>query len=208
MGALGQPHEWDFDAGLLPLDFANTAEWHSSPQPTEKLNTYEDLVAWSWAAGIMTRAEAKGLLAEAEGNPQAAAAALAQAIRLREVIYRVFHSVAASQEPDPEDLVSLNATLADALSRVKIEASPQGFSWGWSDGEPRLVRMLWPILQAAADLITSERLDRIGECADDRGCGYLFHDTSRKGNRRWCSMESCGNRAKARRHYARRKTSP
>jgi predicted RNA-binding Zn ribbon-like protein len=50
-------------------------------------------------------------------------------------------------------------------------------------------------------LVTSKEIKRVGECADDRGCGYLFIDTSRNHSRRWCSMEACGNRAKAQRHY-------
>ena len=41
------------------------------------------------------------------------------------------------------------------------------------------------------------------QCADDRGCGWLFLDTSRNQSRRWCSMKSCGNRAKVRRHRSR-----
>jgi len=46
-------------------------------------------------------------------------------------------------------------------------------------------------------------VDRVRECEDDRGCGFLFIDQSKNRSRRWCSMESCGNRAKARQHYAR-----
>jgi predicted RNA-binding Zn ribbon-like protein len=64
--------------------------------------------------------------------------------------------------------------------------------------------MLWPIAREAANLLTSKDIKRMGECADDRGCGYLFFDTSRNHSRRWCSMESCGNRAKAQRHYQRK----
>jgi predicted RNA-binding Zn ribbon-like protein len=60
--------------------------------------------------------------------------------------------------------------------------------------------MLWPVVRDAADLLTSKELNRVGRCADER-CGWLFVDTSRNRSRRWCSMESCGNRAKARRHY-------
>jgi len=51
--------------------------------------------------------------------------------------------------------------------------------------------------------LTSEELDRVRECADDRGCGYLFMDTSRNRSRKWCDMRGCGNRAKAQRHYRR-----
>jgi predicted RNA-binding Zn ribbon-like protein len=41
-------------------------------------------------------------------------------------------------------------------------------------------------------------------CAND-GCRWVFHDTSPTGRRRWCSMASCGNRAKAARHRARKR---
>jgi predicted RNA-binding Zn ribbon-like protein len=46
--------------------------------------------------------------------------------------------------------------------------------------------------------------DRIRSCAHD-SCVLHFFDTSRNGTRRWCSMATCGNRAKASRHYARSK---
>jgi len=41
--------------------------------------------------------------------------------------------------------------------------------------------------------------DRIRRCQNP-GCVLWFFDTTRNGTRRWCSMEVCGNRAKARRH--------
>ncbi|MCE7985865.1 MAG: hypothetical protein DYG89_32200 [Caldilinea sp. CFX5] len=41
------------------------------------------------------------------------------------------------------------------------------------------------------------------QCEDERGCGFLFIDTSKNRSRRWCSMESCGNRAKVQRHRRR-----
>ena len=45
---------------------------------------------------------------------------------------------------------------------------------------------------------------RLRRClADD--CGLIFLDTSRPGNRRWCSMGRCGGRAKARAHYKRQR---
>ncbi|MDR0358582.1 MAG: CGNR zinc finger domain-containing protein [bacterium] len=37
-----------------------------------------------------------------------------------------------------------------------------------------------------------------------RGCGWLFLDAS--GRRRWCSMQTCGSRAKMRRLYERRRS--
>jgi predicted RNA-binding Zn ribbon-like protein len=50
--------------------------------------------------------------------------------------------------------------------------------------------------------LTDEKLwISIRQCADVRGCGVLFLDRTRNRSRRWCSMKSCGNRAKAQRHY-------
>ncbi len=48
--------------------------------------------------------------------------------------------------------------------------------------------------------------DRIRQC-DHAGCTLYFFDVSRNGTRRWCSMEGCGNRAKATRHYRRARRS-
>jgi predicted RNA-binding Zn ribbon-like protein len=51
-------------------------------------------------------------------------------------------------------------------------------------------------------LLSSGARTQIHECGGD-GCGWLFLDTSRNGRRRWCTMQGCGNRAKARRFYER-----
>jgi len=68
-----------------------------------------------------------------------------------------------------------------------------------------LAAPLWPVAWSAADLLTSGRVARVRACADRR-CGWMFLDASRSRRRRWCSMEACGNRAKARRHYRRQRT--
>lgn len=205
MRKIDQDCDWNCEAGMLPLDFANTAEWHASAQPQEKLKSYSHLVAWSRAAGLLTEREAQHLLAEAEDHPVEASAALTKAIELRETIYRIFSAVANDKEAETTDLEKLCAAHTEALTRTQIVPTPNGFEWGWVASKESLDRILWPIAREAASLLTSKNLDRLGQCADDRGCGWLFIDTSRNRSRRWCSMESCGNRAKARRHYKRQK---
>ena len=75
-----------------------------------------------------------------------------------------------------------------------------------TDGdEISLDKMIWAVARSAADLLTSADLKRVGVCAGE-GCGWLFFDTSKNNSRRWCAMEDCGNRAKARRHYQRSQT--
>ena len=54
-------------------------------------------------------------------------------------------------------------------------------------------------LQAAVSavaLLTAPHADKVRECADDRGCGWLFVDLTRNGSRRYCFSNECGNRAR------------
>jgi len=133
-----------------------------------------------------------------------ATAVLERAIALREAIYRIFSAISHGRPPQAADLATYNAELSGALAHSRIVSTAEGFAWDWRRAEDALDRMLWPVVRDAAGLLTSEKLDRIGECADDR-CGWLFLDVSRNRSRRWCAMEDCGNRAKARRHYERKR---
>jgi len=197
--------EWDFESGKLPLDFANTAEFHASDNPDEMLETFSDLMSWAVEADLLSGIVGQDLLEKAKLEPQEASKALQKAIELREVIFRIISAIAEGAEPYKNDISDFNLALADALKKTQISPTVDGFEWTWRSNEKSFEKMLWPILRETADLLTSKDIGRVGRCADDRGCGYLFFDTSRNHSRRWCSMESCGNRAKAKRHYQRKK---
>ncbi len=196
---------FDLDSGALCLDFANTVDWHTSDSPVERIENYLDLVAWGEAAGVLTSERAHRLRKLEKRFPKKADAALLQAIHLREAIFRIFSSLSAGRTARPKDLETLNEMVAEAFGHLQVRRSQDGFRWDWTADGDNFNRILWPVARSAAELLTTDDLDRVRECADDRGCGYLFIDRSRNRSRRWCSMDSCGNRAKARRHYARSK---
>jgi predicted RNA-binding Zn ribbon-like protein len=202
--AEGDRHEleFDFSGGLLCLDFANTVSGRARERPKEQLNLYSDLVSWGREARLVTDLEAQRLLREARRRPGEAASVLERAVMLREGIFRIFSAVADGRSPDDADLAVLNAALSEALSWARIVQTPEGFAWDWADRGERLEQLIWPIARSAAELLTSPDLSRVRECAET-GCAWLFHDTSRNRSRQWCDMKVCGNRAKARRHYAR-----
>lgn len=193
--------EWDFDSGSIVLDFANTAEFHASDNRNEMINSYTDLVSWSEAGGIISHIEGKALLTRSQKESNLAAKVLVKALRFREMIYRIFSALASNEIPQQEDLIGFNKILAESLENIHITNDGEDFSWGWQNKGASLDSMLWPIARETAFLLTSKDVKCVGECADDRGCGYLFIDASRNHSRRWCSMEACGNRAKAKRHY-------
>jgi predicted RNA-binding Zn ribbon-like protein len=196
--------DWDFDSGRLPLDFANTAEWHASDHPLEMLEDYPDLVAWSEDAQLLSKSEAASLLGDADRAPKEAAKSLKKVVASRDVIYRMLTAIAAGETPNNSDMRKFNQALAEGLEKTVITTTTSGFEWNWDNSKRTFDQMLWPILRATAELLTSQDIKQVGQCADDRGCGYLFYDTSRNHSRRWCSMDSCGNRAKAKRHYQRK----
>jgi len=196
---------WSFQSGNLALDFANTVDWHASDHPEELLNTYIDLVTWAYDYFLLTPDEVQFLTTEAQHRPKAAMNALEKAIALRESIYCIFSAIANDNQPRDEDLDRLKDVWGEAIVVAKIVSQGKGFTWTWEKHPLTLERMLWPISLAAVNLLLSKTQSQVGQCADDRGCGLLFIDTSRNHSRQWCSMDSCGNRAKAQRHYHRSK---
>lgn len=196
--------QFDMDAGIDCLAFTNTNDNRNDPQPVELLRKYADLVDFAEQAGLLTISNANDLKLLAERSPDEARAALERAITLREAMYRIFSAVAAGRTPDPADLDLLNASLHQAMSHSRLVPARDGFDWTWPDDQKSLDRATWPLVRSAAELLTSGEVDRVRECAA-HDCGWLFFDESRNRSRRWCSMQTCGNRAKVDRFRTRRK---
>ena len=189
----------------LCLDFANTRFWRGRDMPTETLKVVDDVL--TWCAGNAAAPERQiALLKERwAARPEEGAAVLDGAVTLREAIYRLFHGIADAGGPDPDDLDILNKALAAAPARREIAKSGTGYGWRVAAQGPSALALLTPVLWSASDLLVSPRLDRVRHCANG-ACQWLFLDDSESGNRRWCSMSACGNRAKAHRHYLRKKS--
>jgi predicted RNA-binding Zn ribbon-like protein len=188
------------------LDFANTLDWHASPEPVETVHSYAELAAWAANAGVLTAADAEQLQRKAAAQPAAAAATYVRAVALREAVYRIFAATSHGDVPAAGDLALLNGELARGLPHLAVAVHDGRFAWEWLGTDDSLDAMLWPVARSAAELLVSPQLTRVKQCADDRGCGYLFYDATRNRSRRWCDMGSCGNRAKARRHYQRHRS--
>ena len=191
--------------GRLCLDFINTVNRESDGYSEDWLTSYSALVAWGQHAQILSQQQATQLVELAANQPDLADAVFKDAIVLRETLYRLFSAVAANRDLQNHDLEVLNTALKEALAWRKIGSTDDGFAWSWSDSSDHLGCILWRVVCSAADLLTAEKLSRVRECSGE-GCGWIFLDTSRNRSRRWCDMETCGNRAKARRYYKRSST--
>ena len=193
--------------GWLCLDFVNTQNWGTHERRYERFESYDDFVRFARHFELLTEAEAHQLREEAAQRPEEAIAMFEAGLALRDMLHRIFAAVASKQTPPPADLATLNSLLSQTLPHLRLIPSGKGFAWGWARTETDLEGVFWPVVYSAAELLTSEKLARLGQCAGE-DCGWLFLDTSRNHSRRWCEMQHCGNRVKARRHYRRRQTGP
>jgi predicted RNA-binding Zn ribbon-like protein len=188
----------------LCIRFVNTVAWRLRDPQDERLPTCQILLDWLVDNDLCERHHLPVLNGHTERATEFHAAALA----LREAIYSLLHGVIIQERPSHEALKLLNAWLVQPCSGIELAAVGRTLRWRPSATNGDLHDLLKPIAISAASLISGPRAERVRQCSDDRGCGWLFVDESRAQNRRWCAMGDCGNRAKAARHRARKRSAP
>ena len=195
--------DFEITGGALCLDLANTG----SSSAGEKLGTFADLLAWAGQAGAWDGETLAALRRRGAADPAGAAAAVAVAQEVRQAIFAACTAVGAGEPVPAAALARLDAALPAALALLGLGpgdgAAAGGLGWRWRPPE-RLEQVVAPAVVSAARLLASPEAALVRECAA-ADCRWLFLDRSRNRSRRWCDMASCGNRAKARRHYRRQR---
>lgn len=164
-------------SGTPSLNFVATVGKRFSDQ-IERLREPDDLARWLVAAGLWDRARA---VSESD---------LAAARRLREAIFRCVQAIAEGRALPDRDLATINKWA------VRPMRSPQLLRWGvvvWSGLTAR--HALAELARNAALILGRDVRARLRRCAG-ADCSIYFVDDSRTGRRCWCSMMTCGNRAK------------
>lgn len=195
-------------AGDPSLDLVNTVDWSDQGLTAERLHGYSDLLEWAEGAALLEGPEIKKLQRYAATHPKQAARVLADGLRLRQLIRSVAIGV-ARHELDEAELERFNGLARKAQSHRRL-MPPTGrmsatLKWGW-ESTPSLELPLWAATLAASSLLSSAEAGQVRVCQGPN-CGWMYVDRSRNGLRRWCAMDMCGGREKARRHYARVKQS-
>jgi predicted RNA-binding Zn ribbon-like protein len=188
-------------AGARAVDFANTVEWRGDPEARgERLTGYGEFLLWAEAAGLIDAAAHRRLTAEASRRPAAARTVVRGAITLREALAAVLAGGKGRA------LTTLNAALSATRFSYRLEPAKDGLRAVATGDVDALRAPLAQIAYEIVEFLASDRLVRIGHCADHR-CGWFFVDTSRNHTRLWCDMAGCGNNAKARAFYQRQRAS-
>lgn len=185
------------------LDFANTVAWRLDPARTvDRVQGAEAWARWAVAAGLIGSERAEAVLRSAAAAPAHAETATAALVDLRATLLPVLDALVDDAEPPAGEWEALR----QVLTQVRQASAPApSFPLRWQpdlDSLDSLDGLRHELALLAEALLGGDGLDRVRRC-EGAGCGWFFLDRSRNGTRRWCSAGDCGNRDRARRHYAR-----
>lgn len=171
------------DVGLVQA-FVNTLDLLPG---TEELTDPNALGAWLVANGLMRAGESVD-------EPD-----LKHALALREAVRAVIGGNSGRQVY-PVEVATLNE--AANASRLRMRFG--------RDGKARLepetsgpVGAMGRLVAALYSAMQDEDWEHLKLCGDDN-CRWAFYDRSKNHSSRWCTMETCGNRNKARRFRQKR----
>ena len=164
-----------FRGGSCVIDLCATLRARLSPTPLELLVTPADLGRWLVSSGMV------------EALPEVTPDDLVAAKVLREAIYALASRKGGGKMKEARQTLNEIAAGSPAVPQFK------------SDGTAVLTgsgsALLVSLAREAVQLFGSDMGGLVRKC-ESPVCGLYFVDTSRKGDRRWCSMSGCGNKAK------------
>jgi predicted RNA-binding Zn ribbon-like protein len=191
--------------GMSVLDYLNTCDGRrpgtALQEVVDKLSNLEEIVHWFRHAGLIEPAEHERLVELVRGSSWQSLTAFKQLIGFREALYRLFLPIALNDRVDQVGLDELNAVLLETAGQRLLVPTPAGVIWRWRACETlddMTAGFKGRLAVQAAGLLTSPDLSRLKACATP-DCDWLFVDTSKNGRRRWCQMNVCGAKEKARR---------
>ncbi|NLU70400.1 CGNR zinc finger domain-containing protein [Streptomyces sp. HNM0574] len=175
---------------VLATSFTGTlSERHG--EPVERIPAPHRLVDWLAVYGLAV--------------DSCTAAQLERARELRESVHAAA-TAAALREALPAPAVHV-INEHSARGRAAAVLTPEG-ERRWRLGpDAQVADALGVIAADAVGVIAGERDGRLALCASPT-CRAAFFDTSRSRTRRWCDMNTCGNRQKKARFHAGRRTGP
>jgi predicted RNA-binding Zn ribbon-like protein len=204
MGMASQElNEWNdgflFVANRPILDLLNTKPVLAYG-PTELLPDVRALERWLIASGTVSSAKDKAAV-RGWRNSAEADAFLKQLIAFRERLRDAVLRIESGMLPNDAFLSEVNSLLLEYPRHTSLHKR-DGKVTRETLVEFRKPVDLWaPIVDATANLLVEAESSRIRKC---ESCVVHFFDTSKKGSRRWCSMNICGNKLKVA-SYQRRK---
>jgi predicted RNA-binding Zn ribbon-like protein len=205
-GKAKQSSDWKdgflFLGNQVTLDFLNTRPVQNS-EPMELLRDFSAVLRWFQTAGLLSSIEAANL--QRRWGESGRARQVVESMReLRERLRKEVIAWEGGRAVNDSTITELNRLMADHPMLTRLKASGKGPSTELYFKSQQPEDLLAPLAYSAADLFANTERKRVRKCDQ---CVLHFHDTSKKGTRRWCSMQLCGNRLKVAAYAARQRMS-
>lgn len=170
----------------LAIDFLNTRIFDRDEE-IELLNSPQEFYSWVNGAGLSIDDDIKSQ-------------DLSIILEFREALSHVFTATLNDRAIPSKALDIINKHLINHGVEQKLKRVQGRLEIHSVNTKMSQEQLLGHIANEAALLLVSNKLEKLKKCANPK-CILLFIDTSKSGKRRWCSMDVCGNRAKAASHY-------
>jgi len=179
--------------GRTAIDFANSAE--RVGKDGEGLEKLEELLSFLKSMGHLHEEEASSYHMYLFQNADRCQQVMKDLRQLRERFIASLGQASSGWPIDPAFVGDLNDILARYQSRLQLLPGDGGYELHVQLVEDGPEQLMYPVLKDMAEFLASDQLEKVRQCASDT-CNLYFVNQSRNGRRRWCSMSTCGNRAK------------
>lgn len=190
---------FQFDANHIALDFINTLRRHEGTV-VDQLRTFDDLSKWLLKSGLLQ--QQLDACSNDASDLVETGRIFESALKLRTNLRRAIEQIEAGNYV-PTDFVSFLNPLLERHRKSYVlvgQATPMQLEIRYEDNRP--THLVGLLAEQVADLLTKNLMGCLKKCENPQ-CIRHYLDTSRNQTRRWCSMERCGNRAKAHAYYQR-----
>lgn len=178
------PHSlFQFVGNDLVLDFVNTRIF-AKTQEYDLIGKPHQLAGWLKEVGIQTQIDDWS-------TPD-----FARIHDLRDAIQAILKAVISGGAPDAEALAQINSHLEHYATHSQLTHNGTNFNINEVQTNLTPSAAMSFLANRTALLLASTDQNRIKACAGSK-CVLVFKDTSKSGRRKWCSMDTCGNRTKA-----------
>jgi predicted RNA-binding Zn ribbon-like protein len=187
-----------FISNNLFLDFANTMV-RRNDKPFDLLQSFRDFLTWSVGVELIGQNQGEKFLNDKEKEKQ-----FREIIEFRDVLREIAKASVKGKKVKESLIDKVNEKLKLQKSWTEIQLDKEGFKKIEKTELKSASDILTIIAGSVADFLAENKSGNLRIC-ESEDCILYFHDQTKNHSRRWCSMESCGNRAKANAFYHRKK---
>jgi predicted RNA-binding Zn ribbon-like protein len=177
--------KYKFVGNNLGVDFINT-EVNVKGELVDLLLTESDVMAWLEQANIDADL-ARGI-------------DVGKLLAFRQMARQVLSQIIENEKVENDALATLNDSLQNYKMQYQLEQSSEGYQLINQNVCHSTTDIIGLLAFELANMLSSEQRTYLKRCLNP-DCVLMFVDNSRSHKRRWCSMDTCGNRAKVSKHY-------